>query len=72
MNASEKDIIQKIKQLPIAKRFYVIEEALKSIKKDEAMDNLDLAADVLYEDYVSDKDLTAFTALDFEHFYEAK
>lgn len=30
------------------------------------------AADTLYTDYKSDKELTAFTNLDFEDFYETR
>jgi len=33
---------------------------------------MELAANALYEDYVNNKNLTAFTKLDFEHFYETK
>ena len=66
------DIIHEIQRLPLTKRFYVVEETLKSIKKEEINHQMELAASELYEDYVNDKKLTAFTALDFEHFYEAK
>lgn len=66
------DIIQEIQQLSLTKKFYVVEEALKSIKKDEMNHQMELAADELSSDYVNDKELTAFTDLDFEHFYEAK
>lgn len=33
---------------------------------------LELAANELYSDYVNDKELTAFTSLDFDNFYETK
>ena len=35
-------------------------------------DQMKKAADELYEDYLSDKELTAFTNLDFEDFYETR
>lgn len=38
----------------------------------EDTDELKKAAETLYDDYKSDKELTAFTNLDFEDFYEAK
>lgn len=66
------DLIQEIQRLPLTKRFYVVEETLKSIKKEEMNHQMELAAATLYDDYINDKNLTAFTALDFEHFYEAK
>jgi hypothetical protein len=33
---------------------------------------MNMAAEALYSDYKTDKELTAFTDLDFERFYEAK
>ncbi len=66
------DLIQEIQRLPLTKRFYVIEETLKSIKKEEMQQQMELAANELYDDYVNDKELTAFTSLDFENFYETR
>lgn len=66
------DIIHEIQRLPLAKRFYVVEETIKSIKKEEMNHQMELAANELYEDYTTNIELTAFTALDIEHFYEAK
>lgn len=66
------DLIKEIKRLPITKRFYVVEETIKSIKKEEIGHQMELAADELYNDYVIDKDLTAFTSIDFVNFYEIK
>ncbi|MFA5419493.1 MAG: hypothetical protein WC341_13660 [Bacteroidales bacterium] len=67
-----KDLIQEIQRLPLIKRFYVVEETIKSIKKEEMQYQMELAVNELYEDYVNDKELTAFTSLDFENFYETK
>jgi len=50
----------------------VVEETIKSIKKEEMQHQMELAANDLYNDYVNDKELTAFTSLDLENFYEAK
>ena len=66
------DLILEIQRLPLTKRFYVVEETLKSIKKEEMNHQMELAANELYSDYVNDKDLTAFTSLDFDTFYESK
>lgn len=66
------DLIQEIQRLPLSKRFYVVEETIKSIKKEEMKHQMKLAAEELYDDYVNDKELTAFTTLDFENFYETK
>jgi hypothetical protein len=66
------EIIKEIKRLPLTKRFYVVEETIKSIKNDEIKNQMKLAADKLYNDYTNDKELTIFTSLDFENFYETK
>jgi len=42
------------------------------MRKQEEEDQMKKAADVLYEDYLTDKELTAFTNLDFENFYETR
>ena len=65
-------LIQEIQRLPLTQKFYVVEETIKSIKKDEINQQMELAVNELYGDYNTDKDLTAFTSLDLEHFYEAK
>ena len=66
------DLIKEIQRLPLTKRFYVVEETIKSIKKEEMGHQMELAANELYDDYVNDKELTTFTSLDFENFYETK
>jgi len=66
------EIIKEIQRLPVQKRIYVIEKTIHSIRKQEDTNELKRAADKLYVDYKSDKELTAFTNLDFEDFYEAK
>jgi hypothetical protein len=66
------DIIHEIQRLPLTKKFYVVEETIKSIKKEEMNQQMELAANELYDDYINDKELTAFTTLDFEQFYETK
>ncbi len=66
------DILREIQRLPLSKKFYVAEETLKAIKKEEIKREMKKAADELYNDYVNDKELTIFTSLDFENFYEVK
>ena len=50
----------------------VIERTLKSIRQAELKGRLEKAVDSLMSDYGSDKELTAFTDIDFESFYEAR
>ncbi len=66
------DLIKEIQRLPMQKRILVIEKTIHSIRKEENTNLLKKAADVLYVNYKTDKELTEFTNLDFENFYEAR
>jgi hypothetical protein len=66
------EIIKEIQRLPIMKRIYVIEKAIQSIRKQEDFNQMKKAADTLYSDYESDEELTSFTVLDYEDFYETR
>lgn len=70
MNTSE--IIKEIEKLPLSKKVFVIEKAIQSIRKDEEYSKMENAASVLLSDYESDYNLTAFTNIDYDSFYEAK
>ena len=63
------DILYEIQRLPLTKKFYVLEETIESIKKDELNNQMEFAANALFSDYANDKDLTAFINLDFKQFY---
>jgi hypothetical protein len=65
-------IIKEIKRLPLSKRFYIVEETIKSIKNEEVSQQMELAVNELYNDYNTDKELTAFTSIDLEQFYETR
>jgi hypothetical protein len=67
-----KEIIKEIERLPIEKRILVIEKAIHSIRLKEDKNNMKKAASTLSHDYRTDKELTAFSDLDFENFYEAR
>ena len=66
------EIIKEIQRLSIQKRIFVIEKTIHSLRKHEDTSQLKKAAEILYSDYKSDKELVAFTNLDFEDFYEAR
>ncbi len=66
------EIIKEIERLPIPKRIYVIEKAIQLIRKQEDAIQMKNAVNDLMTDYKSDKELTAFTNLDMEDFYEAR
>ena len=66
------ELIKEIQRLPMEKRILVIEKSIHSIRKEEETTLLKKAASALYSDYKSDKELTEFTNLDFESFYETR
>ena len=65
-------LIREIKRLPVTSQLQIMEQTLRFIKREDTKRQMTLATDMLYEDYMSDKELTAFTALDFDNFYETK
>jgi hypothetical protein len=67
-----KEILTAIKKLPVSDRMLIVEKTLKNIREAAIKKNMEEAADALLEDYKSNKDLTVFTSIDFESFYEAR
>jgi predicted fused transcriptional regulator/phosphomethylpyrimidine kinase len=65
------ELIKEIQKLPGRKRIYVIERTLRLLRKQEEGNQMEIA-EVLYEDYKYNKELTAFTNIDFDIFYEAR
>lgn len=65
------NIIRELDKLPLTDKLLVIERTLKSIRT-ERQKSLKIAVDSLYEDYKEDKELTVFTQLDNEPFYETR
>jgi hypothetical protein len=63
-------IIHEIQRLPFTKQIYIAEWIIKSIRQRETKSQMEIAAEKLYKDYLTDKELTIFTNLDFENFYE--
>ena len=66
------EIISVIKKLSVRERLQIIEKTAKTIQLDEEKEQMRKAADQLYDDYKDDDELTAFTDLDLEDFYEAR
>jgi hypothetical protein len=66
------ELMKEIRKLPLQKRMYLVEKTLRSIREEEDINYMSKAADLLLDDYRTDKELTAFTNLDFEDFYEAR
>jgi hypothetical protein len=51
---------------------YIVEKALHSIREQENTNQMQKAATLLLQDYTSDKELTSFTDIDFDSFYETR
>ena len=66
------ELIREIQRLPLSEQFYIVEIILKTIKNVRTTEPLEAAAEALYDDYFNDKELTPFTSLDLEDFYEAR
>jgi hypothetical protein len=64
-------IIEEISKLPLPDKVLIVEKTLDSIRKEEKLSLKD-AANLLYNDYKTDSELTIFTQLDMEPFYEAR
>lgn len=65
-------IIKEITRLPINNRIFIVEKTLKSIRQGGEKKNTAKAVTSLLNDYSIDKELTEFTDIDFERFYEAR
>ena len=70
-------IIDVIKQLPLSDKMYIIELIFKdlrqeTLKKEKEEEKRRQVARLLLTDYQNDKELTVFTTLDKEDFYEPK
>ena len=64
-------IIREFDRLPLTDKLFIIERTLKSIRIEKEK-GLKAAVESLYSDYKTDKNLTAFTKLDKEPFYETR
>lgn len=67
-----REIIRAIRKLPVSKRILIVEKTLKTIRENETRKRMVKATESLFEDYKNDKELTAFTQLDYEEFYEIR
>ncbi len=66
------ELIIEIRRLPLSKRIIILEKVAQSIREHEESKVISTASEELFTDYLNDKELTSFSNLDFEDFYEAK
>ena len=65
------EIIRNTRRLPLSQQMLVAERIIHSIRQRE-QSSMETAAERLYADYMTDENLTVFTQLDCEDFYEAR
>jgi hypothetical protein len=65
------EIMRNVNRLPLSQQMLVAERIIHSVRQREQL-SLEAAAERLYEDYLTDERLTAFTTLDREDFHEAR
>ncbi|MBK6482809.1 MAG: hypothetical protein IPG01_06670 [Chitinophagaceae bacterium] len=66
-----KTLVEEISHLEYDDRLTFLEKTIETLRT-EPSKILEEAAMLLQKDYVKDKELTAFTSIDFENFYEAR
>ena len=69
---STSDILKEIHQLPLNERLFIIERALKELLLYNYQQQMTIAAETLENEYKTNADLTAFSNLDCEDFYETR
>ena len=65
------EILRNINRLPLSQQMLIAERIIHSIREKE-QPALETAAERLYADYMTDENLTMFTQLDCEDFYETR
>lgn len=67
-----KELIKEIEKLPLSQRKIVIEQVMKSIRENDRNNTLSNAVAELESEYRTNSELTVFTDIDLDNFYEAK
>ena len=65
------EIIRNVNRLPVSQQMLIAERIIHLIRERE-QPSMEMAAERLYADYMTDENLTVFTQLDCEDFYEAR
>ena len=64
-------LIKEINKLPTNEKLLLVEKTLRSIRQEQSQ-SLEAAAADMYNEYKSNKELTIFTNIDSDSFYEIK
>ena len=66
-------IVSEINKLAVSERILIIESTLKNLRfQTKEKLSMKKSAKLMLNDYLNDSELTAFTSLDYEDFYETK
>jgi len=68
---SKEEILNEISLMSFDDRKEIIQFAMKSLERDSKAEMKDAVEEMLVE-YKTNKELTAFTSIDFDEFYEEK
>jgi hypothetical protein len=69
---STHEILKEINKLPVEDRLIIIEKAIETIRSLELDQQLSIATEEMADEYKINKELTVFTSLDLEDFYETR
>ncbi len=67
-----KSILLEIGRLPVEEKMLIVEKTIKAIREKELREKMTGAVAELKEEYRKNSELTAFTDIDFENFYETR
>ena len=54
-------LINEIQRLPISRQMYITKMIIKSVRRKESKNQMQLASEQLYNEYATNKELTIFT-----------
>lgn len=69
---SKAELLKEIDKMPLHEKLSLLERAIKDIIKQTNENELTVAADSLENEYKTNAELTVFSTLDIEDFYETK
>jgi hypothetical protein len=69
---STSEILDEISRLSPAERLFIVEKAFKDLLRENSLQQMTVAAETLENEYRTNRELTAFTSVDLEDFYETK
>lgn len=64
-------LLEEIEKLPVSERLFIVEKTIHALRAEKS-DTLALAAEELAHEYKTNKELTIFSSLDIESFYEPR